>query len=422
MDDALSRRVCVIGLGYVGLPTAASIAAQGVEVVGVDVDAERRSAIGLSTAPTAEDDLNELVRAVVAAGTLRTSATPVPADAFIITVPTPHRSDHAPDVSFVRAAAESLAPLLRRRNLVVLESTSPVGTTEKLCAWLAERRRDLSFPHTAGEKSDVRVAYSPERAIPGSMLQELTNNDRIIGGMTGACAAAATRLYRLFVFGQCHTTTVRTAELVKLAENAYRDVNIGFANEISLVCDSLGVDPWKVIELANRHPRVDILKPGPGVGGHCIAVDPWFIVHSAPDRTPLIQAARQVNSGKPLWVAAQVLAACKELEQPTIACLGLAYKADIGDLRESPAIAVIKRLQETYPGQLLVVEPYIEELPPGLAGDGRTELVCLDQALSADVILLLTDHKELRCVDPRRLAGKRIIDTRGVWRDRCTAP
>ena len=293
----------MIGLGYVGLPTAASIAACGVEVIGVDVDAERLSAIASGAARTAEEDLNDLVRTVVAAGTLSTAAAPQPADAFIIAVPTPHGPDHAPDVSFVRTAAESLAPLLRPGNLVVLESTSPVGTTEQLCAWLAAGRGDLSFPHRAGEDSDVRVAHSPERAIPGNMLHELTNNDRVVGGITAACATAAAGLYRVFVRGQCHTTTARTAELVKLTENAYRDVNIAFANEISLVCDSLGIDPWELIELANRHPRVDILKPGPGVGGHCIAVDPWFIVHSAPERTPLIQAARQVNGGKPRWVA-----------------------------------------------------------------------------------------------------------------------
>ena len=203
---------------------------------------------------------------------------------------------------------------------------------------------------------------------------------------------------------------------MKLAENAYRGANIAFANEMSLVCDSLGIDPWEMIELANRHPRVDILRPGPGVGGHCIAVDPWFIVHSAPERTPLIRAARQVNGGKPLWVAEQVLAACQGIEAPVIACLGLAYKADVGDLRESPAIAVIERLQETCPGRLQVVEPHVDHQPPGLAAGGRTALVSLHQALAADVIVLLTDHEEFRRVDPACFAGKRLIDTRGIWR------
>ena len=226
---------------------------------------------------------------------------------------------------------------------------------------------------------------------------------------------AAESLPRVFVGGRCHVTGARTAELVKLTENAYPDVNIAFANEISLVCDSLRVDPWELIGLANRHPHVDILQPGPGVGGHCIAVDPWFIVHSAPERTPLIRAARQVNGGKPLWVAEQVLAACQGIEAPVIACLGLAYKADVGDLRESPAIAVIERLQETCPGRLLVVEPHVGDLPPGLAAGGRTELASLDQALAADVILLLTDHEEFRRVDRTCLAGKRVIDTRGIW-------
>ena len=417
MADTAARRVCVIGLGYVGLPTAASIAAQGVEVIGVDVDAERLSAIGAGAPPTAEGDLRELVRKVVAAGTLRTAATPQPADAFIIAVPTPHGPGHAPDVSFVRAAAESLAPLLRPGNLVVLESTSPVGTTEQLCAWLAECRADLSFPHAAGEASDVRVAYSPERAIPGNMLRELTNNDRVIGGITPACATAAAGLYQVFVRGRCHTTTTRTAELVKLTENAYRDLNIAFANEMSLVCEPLGIDPWELIGLANRHPRVDILQPGPGVGGHCIAVDPWFIVHSAPERTPLIQAARHVNEGKPLLVAEQVIALCEGLEHPTIGCLGLAYKADVGDLRESPAITVIERLQAALDARLLVVEPHIDALPPELEADGQVELASLEAALAAgDVIVLLTDHKEFREIDLSRLAGKRIVDTRGTWR------
>ena len=419
MADTAPRRVCVIGLGYVGLPTAASIAAQGVEVIGVDVDAERLSAIASEAAPTTEEDLNELVRTVVAAGTLSTAVSPQPADAFIIAVPTPHGPDHAPDVSFVRTAAESLAPLLRPGNLVVLESTSPVGTTEQLCDWLAACRGDLSFPHRAGEDSDVRVAYSPERAIPGNMLHELTNNDRVVGGITASCATAAAGLYQVFVRGRCHTTTARTAELVKLTENAYRDINIAFANEISLVCDSLGIDPWELIGLANRHPRVDILQPGPGVGGHCIAVDPWFIVHSAPDRTPLMQAARQVNSGKPRWVADQVLAACQGIKHPTIACLGLAYKADVGDLRESPAVAVIERLQETCPGRLLVVEPHVETLPPELSQKERTDLVSLETALaSSQIILLLTDHQEFRDFDPNLLAGRRMIDTRGIWRQR----
>ena len=417
MADTAPRRVCVIGLGYVGLPTAASIAARGVEVIGVDVDAERLSAIASGAASTAEEDVNQLVRDVVAAGTLSTTAAPQPADAFIIAVPTPHGPDHAPDVSFVQTAAESLAPLLRPGNLVVLESTSPVGTTEQLCAWLAACRGELSFPHRAGEDSDVRVAYSPERAIPGNMLHELTHNDRVVGGITGACATAAAGLYRVFVRGRCHTTAARTAELVKLTENAYRDVNIAFANEMSLVCDSLGIDPWELIELANRHPRVDILQPGPGVGGHCIAVDPWFIAHSAPERTPLIQAARQVNSGKPRWVAEQVVAACHGLDHPTIACLGLAYKADVGDLRESPAIAVIERLQETCPGWLLVVDPHVETLPPELCGTKRTTLVSLKTALaSSQVILLLTDHQEFGDVDLRAHPAKRVVDTRGIWR------
>ena len=411
-----SRRVCVIGLGYVGLPTAAILAARGVEVIGVDVDAGRVSEVNSGVPFTPEPELDTLVRGAVAAGTLRAESRPRAADAFIIAVPTPCGADHVPDFSYLRAAAGSLAPVLVAGNLVVLESTSPVGTTEQLSAWLAERRRDLSFPHTAGERSDVRVAYSPERALPGRMLHELVHNDRVVGGVTDACAAAAAGLYRLFLRSHCHLTTARTAELVKLCENAYRDVNIAFANEMSLVCDALDIDPWELIELANGHPRVDVLQPGPGVGGHCIAVDPWFIAYSAPERTPLIQAARQVNAGKPLWVVEQVVVACAGLAEPTIACLGLAYKADVGDLRNSPAVAVVERLQASCAGRLLVVEPYVAALPAELAGDGRTELVSLRTALAgASVVVLLTDHREFRDVDPNLLAGKRVIDTRGTW-------
>ena len=410
--------VCVVGLGYVGLPTAAVLAQHGFEVVGVDANPEKVRVVNEGGTPIAEPDLDTLVRTAVASGQLRAQTRMEPADVFIIAVPTPIGDDHVPDLDQLRDAVSALAPVLEAGNLVLLESTSPVGTTEALCEWLAELRPDLSYPHAAGEASDIRVAYSPERVLPGRILDELVDNDRIVGGVTPRCADVAKALYRVFVRGTCSTTTARTAELVKLTENAYRDVNIAFANEISTVCEALDVDPWEVIDLANRHPRVDVLSPGPGVGGHCIAVDPWFLVHSQPELTRLVGAAREVNDGRPAWIVERVVATCQGLAQPTIACLGLAYKADVGDLRESPALAVVERLWSAVPGRVMVVEPHIASLPDRLSMD-RIELVCLADALTAaDVVVLLTDHREFLRIEPKHLRNKRVIDTRGVWRRR----
>ena len=409
--------VCVIGLGYVGLPTAATLAACGIKVIAVDVDEDRVKTVNTGSVATAEPGLGVLVRTALKAGNLRAQLIPEPADAFIIAVPTPHDENNAPDVSHVRSVGHSIAPVLKEGDLVVLESTCPVGTTEGLCALLAKRRCDLSFPHIAGEGSDVRVAYSAERAIPGHLLQELIHNERVIGGITNSCAATAAELYQVFVRGSCHLTDVRTAELTKLVENAYRDVNIAFANEISIVCDGLGIEPWDLISLANRHPRVNILQPGPGVGGHCIPVDPWFIVHSAPDTTPLIRAARGVNSEKPRRVADQAIAACRTFDKPIVACLGLSYKANVGDLRESPAIAVVAHLQAASIRDILVVEPYIDALPKALATVPKPRLVPLETAINtAHIVLLLTDHSEFRSLAPNDIINKVFIDTRGMLR------
>lgn len=400
-----------------GLPTAVVLATQGIEVFGIDTDVERVAAIGRGESPIVEPGLGKLLRATIATGKFCARNRPVAADAYIIAVPTPLGKDRVPDVSFVRDAAVALAPVLEKGNLVLLESTSPVGTTEALCEWLAEERAELSFPHSEGENSDIRVAYCPERVLPGQGLLELEKNDRVIGGISPACAVAAKKLYGLFVQGTCHLTTARTAELVKLAENAYRDVNIAFANEMALVCDSLAINPWELIALANKHPRVDILQPGPGVGGHCIPVDPWFIVHSQPEATPLIRAARQVNDARPGLIADRAIAACEEFVAPVIACLGLTYKADVSDLRESPSIDVVKQLQNSFGGRILVVEPHISALPIEIGETKGTELTDLDGALSvAQVIVLLTDHREFCCVSRAQLSGKVIIDTRGVWR------
>ena len=408
-------RVCVVGLGYVGLPTAAVLASRGVPVVGVDIDPSRVESVNSGKTPFDEPGLDSLVEDAVSAGALEARSAPVPADTFIIAVPTPISDDRSPDMSYVRAAVDSLAPVLKRGSLVVVESTCPVGATEEVCGRLASARPDLSFPHTAGETSDVRVAYCAERILPGNALEEIVTNDRVIGGMSPACAEAAKRLYDVFVEGTCHLTDVRTAELAKLAENAFRDVNVAFANEISLVCRAFGVDPWELIGLTNRHPRVEILSPGPGVGGHCIPVDPWFIADAMPQTTPLIQAARQVNDGMPKVVVDRVVAECAGQDNPVIACLGLAYKSDIADLRESPAVEVVKQLQEVIDGRVMVVEPHVSELPAGLAVGGA-KLVDLDEALAeANVVVLLTDHSVFAEVCQDVLASKSVVDSRGLW-------
>ena len=323
-------RVCVVGLGYVGVPTAAVLAGHGMEVIGVDIDRERVETINSGASPFDEPGLDSLVAEVVASGALSARGEPAPADAFIIAVPTPIREDRSPDLSYVRAAVDNLAPVLGKGDLVVVESTCPVGTTERVCEWLASSRPDLTFPHSAGEASDIRVAYCAERILPGNALKELVANERVIGGVSPACAEAAKSLYEVFVEGACHVTTVRIAELAKLAENAFRDVNVAFANEMSLVCSALGIDPWKLIALANRHPRVEILKPGPGVGGHCIPVDPWFIADAAPHLTPLIQAARQVNDGMPKVVADRVIAECEGLNNPVVDLPGAGLQSGRG--------------------------------------------------------------------------------------------
>jgi len=412
--------VSVVGLGYIGLPTAAVIASRGVKVIGVDVNARAVSAINEGRAHFFEPELDALVAGAVRSGNLRAVTAPEPAEAFIIAVPTPVAEDMAPDLSYVEAAARSIAPVLRPGDLVILESTSPVGTIEHVSALMAEARPDLRFPgqHGArqhGDAADVLMAYCPERILPGRMITELVENDRIIGGLSEAATDAAAALYGVFVRGELLRADGRTAEMVKLVENASRDVSIAFANELSKVCDKFGLDVWRVIALANRHPRVNILNPGPGVGGHCIAVDPWFIVHAAGDLAPLMRTAREVNDSKPAYVAAQVAARVRPGER--IACLGLAYKADTDDLRESPAIDVVEHLAANGLGPLLAVEPNVETLPAKLSALG-VEKVDLETALAqADLLLLLVDHREFRELDRDLLAGRRIHDTRGAWRD-----
>jgi len=412
------QSVCLAGLGHIGLPTAAVLAEAGLQVYGFDIDERRVAAVNEGRSSVDLPELGTLVASVVRAGRLAAGRRPAAADAFVIAVPTPLGNGNVPDISHIRAAVGQIAPLLDKGNLVVLESTSPVGTTEQVCRWLAAARTDLSFPHDSGEDSDIRVAYCPERANPGRLLDELVNNDRVIGGITPACAERAGELYGVFVKGGCHLSDSRLAEMAKLAENAYRDVNIAFANEMSLVCHTLGVDPWEMIRLANRHPRVDILRPGPGVGGHCIPIDPWFITNSEERLAPLIRAARHVNDAKTDWVAKQVVSASERLGSPVIACLGLTYKADVADLRESPAVAVVKQLQSSIKGRLVCVEPHISALPDELAQHRQTELSDLDSAVEAsEIVVLLTGHRRFRSLTGDRLAGKLLVDPRGFWAD-----
>jgi len=415
MNSKFSR-VCVVGLGYIGLPTAATLASRGLDVVGVDVNEHAVNTINQGKVHIVEPELDVLVRAAVLSGNLRAVTKPERAQAFIIAVPTPFKNGMKPDLSYVFAALEAIAPVLERGNLIILESTSPVGTTEALAQRLAELRPDLGTPTQRSCKGGVHLAHCPERVLPGKVIRELVENDRIIGGYCPCCAAEAAGLYKLFVRGQIILTDDKTAEMAKLTENAFRDVNIAFANELSLICDGQGINVWELIRLPNRHPRVSILQPGPGVGGHCIAVDPWFIVDAAPEHARLIRTAREINDAKPRWVLDKILTRAERFKNPRIACLGLAFKANIDDLRESPALKIAVELAQCCPGELLVVEPFIDALPAGFDGAANARLVDLDEALeAADLVVVLVDHDVFTAVPREALAEKIVIDTRGIW-------
>jgi UDP-N-acetyl-D-mannosaminuronic acid dehydrogenase len=417
MKSDTKPEVCVVGLGYIGLPTAAIIARGGCTVRGVDVSQHVVDTINRGEIHIEEVDLDGLVQGVVARGLLSASIEVAAADVFVIAVPTPFDKDHAPDISYVLAAGRSVAAVLKAGDTVILESTSPVGTTEALRDMIAEMRPDLKCPGLTSETPDISVAYCPERVLPGKILEELTNNDRSIGGITPRCARKALAFYKRFVRGTCVTTDARSAEMTKLVENAYRDVNIAFANELSIVADKMGLDVWEVIRLANRHPRVNILQPGPGVGGHCIAVDPWFIVHGAPEETPLIRTARGVNDGKIRHVIRKAEALIEANPQATVACLGLAFKANIDDFRESPARLVAATLARKYGARIKVVEPYAAELPREFEGTA-VELIDIDAALEdCQLLVVLVDHDVFRVVPLAERADKVVYDTRGIWPD-----
>ena len=399
--------VCVLGLGYIGLPTASLLATRGFPVHGVDVDPEVIQTINRGEIHIVEPELDALVRSAVFSQRLYAEMEPTAADVFIIAVPTPFCDGKKPDLTCVERATRSVAGVLEPGNLVILESTVPVGTTEALAQWIAEERPDLT-------KGMVRIAHCPERVLPGHIIQELVNNDRMVGGLDEASTEAATAFYRQFVSGEVLPTTARTAELAKLTENTFRDVNIALANELSQICDELDIDVWRLIDLANRHPRVNVLQPGPGVGGHCLAVDPWFIVDSAPQQSQLIRTAREVNDAKPDHIVARVADRAQRLRVPVIACLGLAYKPDVDDLRESPALRITETLAKQGVGHILAVEPYAGDLPANLKMLGARSATLQEAMQEADILVALVTHRPFRKLSAAQVQAKMVVDACGL--------
>ncbi|PPB51022.1 UDP-N-acetyl-D-mannosamine dehydrogenase [Arthrobacter pityocampae] len=410
--------VVVVGLGYIGLPTAAILATTGLKVVGVDVNQETVDAVNNGQVPFVEPDLGIHVAGAVSQGALSATTLTPQAGAYIVAVPTPFKADKTADLSYIRAAAEGIAPQLKGGELVILESTSPPGTTQRLGEYLLELRPDISLDGLDG-KPVVHLAHCPERVLPGRIMIEIVTNDRVVGGLTPHASEAARQLYQSFCQGEIHITDAATAEMSKLVENAYRDVNIAFANELSIISENLKIDVWELIKLANHHPRVNILSPGPGVGGHCIAVDPWFIVAADPENSTLIRTAREVNDSKPGHVVDRVLNAIGNVAEPVIACLGLAFKANIDDVRESPAVEIVQRLASAAPhAQLLVATPLRtkRDLPSVVSGIANVERCEMQDAVdAADIVLLLVDHDRFRDIPDKSLSGKIVIDTRGFW-------
>jgi len=410
------QKIVVMGLGYIGLPTASMLATKGHQVLGVDINEAAVNTINAGKIHIVEPDLDILVRSAVNSGNLKASLVPEEANTFILAVPTPFKNgssnDKIPDISFVEAATRAIAPFLQPGNLVILESTSPVGTTERIDEIIKELRPDLfGSSLLTPQSSPIYIAHCPERVLPGHIIRELVDNDRIIGGVDRAAAEKARDLYKTFCNGEIFLTDSKTAEMAKLVENSFRDVNIAFANELSMICDKIGINVWELIGLANKHPRVNILQPGPGVGGHCIAVDPWFIVASAPNEARLIHTAREVNDAKPHWVLAKVKAKLERFKNPVIGCLGLAFKANIDDLRESPAMEITRDLIKAGVGRVMACEPNVHgsftEFPLYELGEVLQE---------ADILVLLVDHEEFKGIDRELLKEKVLIDTRGVWR------
>ena len=412
------QKVAVIGLGYIGLPTAALIASRGMQVVGIDTNENVVKTVRCGSIHIAEPDLDGLVQKVVSNGSLVVTTKSEQADVFMIAVPTPIDGAKRPDLTSVMAAIDSIAPFLVSGNLVILESTSPVGTTENIAKRIMEMRPDLSIGAIDKDgAAGISVAYCPERVLPSRILTELVNNDRCIGGVTASCARRAQRFYKTFVRGACVATTARTAELVKLTENAFRDTNIAFANELSLICDRHGINVWEAIDLANRHPRVNVLRPGPGVGGHCIAVDPWFIIDLAPDLARIMRTSREVNDHKTALTIERAVALIEDHPYANVACCGLAFKANVDDLRESPALEIAVQLAKKYGSRIKVVEPNLRELPPELFQHGAEFMGVDDAVRSCEIAILLVDHDEFKMVPLAERRHLDVIDTRGIWQD-----
>lgn len=419
----MTQHVAFVGLGYIGLPTAVVMANSGLKVTGVDVMPDKVDSINRGEVTIVEPGLEEALHAALDSGRFKASTTMPKADAYIVAVPTPFTDDHEVDMKFIYSAAEAIAPQLKGDELIVLESTSPPRTTERMAKRILELRPEF---HLDGEESResgpvLYFAHCPERILPGKAMEELRTNDRIIGGMSPEATRRAKAIYESFCQGELLETNDRTAEMAKLTENSFRDVNIAFANELSLICEELDISVWELIELANHHPRVNILQPGPGVGGHCIAVDPWFIVSSAPDAANLIRTAREVNDGKPEWVIQKIADATEQFDEaPSIALLGLAFKPDIDDLRESPALKIAEQVARRFPhATIYAVEPNVSELPHTLSAAGNVYLEGINQSVrGADVVVLLVDHKEFLGLNPKsNFSSKKqtVIDTRGIW-------
>jgi UDP-N-acetyl-D-mannosaminuronic acid dehydrogenase len=398
-----------MGLGYIGLPTASLLGTKGYQVHGVDVSESVINTINQGKIHIVEPDLDIMVKAAVQSGYLKASLEPCEADIFIIAVPTPfknsvdpnHISGKQPDLTYIEEATQKISPFIKPGNLIILESTSPVGTTDEVVAKILN---DNGHNIDGG----IFIAHCPERVLPGRILIELVENDRVVGGINDQSTEMAVSFYKEFVRGDVLATTAKTAEMIKLTENSSRDVQIAFANELSMICDEEGINTWEVIQIANRHPRVNILNPGPGVGGHCIAVDPWFIVDRSPVHSRLIKTAREVNDSKPAWVIDKVRQCANKLKQPKIACLGLAFKANIDDLRESPSAQIVRQLIREDIGELFICEPNI-------TSSDEFQLSSIDNAIkSADIILILVDHKEFKNIASINLKMKIVIDTRGI--------
>nr|BET44704.1 MAG: UDP-N-acetyl-D-mannosamine dehydrogenase [Candidatus Aschnera chinzeii] len=415
------KNISVIGLGYVGLSIAASFANKKQTVLGIDNNQNIINMLNQGKIHIHEPQLKNKVQKAIKNGYLQLFRKPQLSDVYLIAVPTPFKNKYIPNIDYIINVINTIAPLLKKGNLIIVESTIPVGTTDKIAQLLAKIRTDLTFPQHS-KHSDINIAYCPERVLPGDIMNEIIKNDRIIGGMTTQCSKHASKLYKIILEGHYIYTNHKTAEICKLVENSYRDVNIAFANELAYICEKENINVWEVINLANRHPRVNILQPGPGVGGHCIAVDPWFIITKYQKIAKLIHTARNINNQKPLYVAKHIKMVFKNYKIKTnkaankiiIACFGITYKADIDDIRESPSIKIIEKLTIWHKGPIYIIEPNIHNMPKSL--NKNCQLVSIDTAIKyADIIVFLVDHKEFKCINKDNISQQCIIDVKGIW-------